>query len=211
MHQDNSEGTIKNFAIGIVIAAAGASKRLGHAKQLLPYRGRSLLRHVSEIAISSRCRPIFVVLPPDNQLFLKELTSLPTIVIENPFWEDGMSTSIRVGIQTALEYTYLDGVILMVCDQPLVSSHLIHQMCHSFYTSGKSIVACEYANTLGTPVLFSRDFFAKLIELKGDRGAKPILYEYAQEVLGIPFPGGVLDIDTERDYRLFCEKIPRFS
>ena len=44
------------------ILAAGASTRLGQPKQLLPFRGRSLLRHAAETALASVFRPVVVVL-----------------------------------------------------------------------------------------------------------------------------------------------------
>jgi molybdenum cofactor cytidylyltransferase len=53
---------------------------------------------------------------------------------------------------------------------------------------------------MGVPVLFDQAFFPALLSLKGEEGAKKLLYRYEQEVAAVPFPQGSVDIDTLADY-----------
>jgi molybdenum cofactor cytidylyltransferase len=68
--------------------------------------------------------------------------------------------------------------------------------------SGKGLIACTYAETLGTPVLFRRPYFNALLALSGDAGAKQLLKRHPDDVATVPFPKGGIDIDTEEDFRV---------
>jgi molybdenum cofactor cytidylyltransferase len=87
----------------------------------------------------------------------------------------------------------------MLCDQPFVDGHLLHQMIETQLSSGKSIVACAYKDTLGAPVLLDKKYIPHLLKLKGGEGAKKILFENPNEVAELPFPLGHIDIDTPDD------------
>src|SRR5882672_9176525 len=86
--------------IGVVILAAGASARMGTPKQLLVYQGQTLIRRSVETALSSLCRPVVVVIGAHAELVKHELEQLPALVADNGEWEKGMSSSIRIGIET---------------------------------------------------------------------------------------------------------------
>lgn len=153
--------------VGIVILAAGASTRMGKPKQLLPYRGRSLLSHTVEVAIASVCRPIVVVLGADAEQIRQEVNQFPVQVVENFWWTEGMSASIRCGIQTlAATSQTTEAVVIALCDQPFISAQVINHLVETHRLTGKPIVASEYAGTLGVPALFSRNFFSELMSLK---------------------------------------------
>ena len=187
--------------VAMIILAAGASVRMGTPKQLLPYRGRSLLRHITQEAIASVCEPIVVVLGAYAQQIRPELNQLPVQVIEHLDWNQGMSASIKSGIQWLNTATNnIEAVVLTVCDQPFVSTQIINQLVEAYYYIGKPIVASEYSETLGVPALFSHRFFSELRDLKETEGAKQIIKKYSQEVYRIGFPEGAIDIDTPNDY-----------
>lgn len=193
--------------IGIIILAAGASTRMGTPKQLLRYQGYSLLRHTVEVAVASVCRPIIVVLGAYAQQIQPEISQLRVQVVENLQWTEGMSASIRVGIQALSAAQEIEAVILALCDQPFVSTQIINQLVKAYYSTNKSIVACEYAKTLGVPALFSYPLFSELMVLKGGEGAKQVIKKYTQEVIGVSFPEGATDIDTPKDYEQFLNMV----
>src|SRR5256885_1592662 len=108
--------------VGIILLAAGGSTRMGRPKQLLPYRGQSLLRHAATVVAESRCRPAVVVLGAEYQNSLKELSGLPVHATENTLWSHGIGTSIRMGMDALLrEDAGLGAVILALCDQPFIT------------------------------------------------------------------------------------------
>ncbi|MBK1989948.1 nucleotidyltransferase family protein [Sphaerospermopsis aphanizomenoides BCCUSP55] len=192
--------------IGIIILAAGASTRMGTPKQLLPYQGKSLLSHTIESAIASVCNPVILVLGANAENIRSQI-STPTIkIVENPDWHLGMSASIRCGIVSLIDnYPTLDAAVITVCDQPFLAHEIINQLVTAYHTSKKTIIACEYADTLGVPVLFSQIFFSELAGLSEDVGAKKLIKTYSKDVFSIPFPSGAIDIDTPQDYQKLQE------
>ncbi len=188
-------------AIGIIVLAAGGSRRLGTPKQLLRFQGRSLLRHSVEAALASHAHPVVVVLGAYAEQVKPEIADLPVQVVENQRWAEGMSSSVRAGIQALTTASdALEAALLMVCDQPYVASRTIDGIIEAYRSTGRLIVASEYAGTLGVPALFTRDLFRDLMTLEGDHGARRIIRTYEGEVLRFPFPEGAIDVDTLDDH-----------
>lgn len=187
-------------AAGIVILAAGASTRMGRPKQLLPYGRDSFLSHTVAVALASGCCPIVVVLGAYAEQVHSEVSQLPVRVVKNVQWAQGMSTSIRTGIEALSTEPDLEAAVLMLCDQPFVSVQVINQLIRAYQVTGKSIVASEYAGTLGVPVLFKQTLFSELMALSSREGAKQIIRKYTHQAIGVPFSDGAIDIDTPKDY-----------
>jgi molybdenum cofactor cytidylyltransferase len=197
----SGEGSVPG--IGLVILAAGASMRMGAAKQLLPFRGRTLLRHTTEEALASACRPIVVVLGAHAERLQQEITELPVQVVVNARWSEGMGTSIRAGIEALTAGPGGDEVgaaVLAVCDQPFFSAGIIHELIAATPAFRHALVAASYEGTRGTPALFSRSLFPELLALDGHEGARRVIQAHPDETLAIPFPEGALDVDTPEDY-----------
>ncbi|HEY9608778.1 nucleotidyltransferase family protein [Allocoleopsis sp.] len=195
---------MNSSTVGLIVLAAGASTRMGTPKQLLTYRGCSLIRHITEVAISSVCQPIVVVLGANSERIQPEVSQLPVHIVENQQWEVGMSSSIRVGLQALLAMNpSLEAVAIALCDQPFVSSQTLDRIIEAYRVTGQPIIASEYAGTLGVPALFSHTLFSDLIALKSTEGAKKLIKKHIQQVLTVPFPEGEVDIDTPNDYEQF--------
>ncbi len=186
--------------IGAVILAAGASTRMGTPKQLLYFKGRSLLCHTVEVAIAQECEPIVVVLGAHAEQIRNEVSQLPVVVVENQDWYLGMGASIRVGVNAVNNLSEnLEAVILLLCDQPFCD-RIINQLVFAYHTTRNPIIASEYAQTLGVPALFSRELFSELMNLDVEKGAKQVIGKYSHLVFGVPFPAGAIDVDTPEDY-----------
>ena len=178
------------------ILAAGASTRLGQPKQLLPFRGRSLLRHAAETALASVCRPVVVVLGAGAEQLRGELAALPVTVTLNPAWAEGMASSIRAGLGTVTSEAHEpDSVVIMLCDQPLITAATLDQLVKVHRTENRGIVACEYEDTLGVPTLFIREYFPELAGLAGDQGACKIIVKHNNYLSRIPAPEAAFDVD----------------
>ena len=189
--------------IGLVILAAGASTRMGVAKQLLAFRGRSLLRHAAEEALTSGCHPIVVVLGAHAERLTDEISELPVRVVVNARWSQGMGTSIRAGIEALMADPGGDEVaaaVLAVCDQPFFSAAIVHGLVAAHQRSGSAIVAATYEGTRGVPALFSRSLFPELAALDGHEGARRVIQSHPDETVVVPFLEGAFDIDTSEDY-----------
>lgn len=177
---------------------------MGTPKQLLLHQQHSLLRHTAEVAVASVCRPIVVVLGAYAEQIKHEVSQLPVQVVENLQWSDGMSSSIRAGIQALnSQPNKVEAVVIALCDQPFISAQIINQLVEAYQTTDHLIIASEYAGTLGVPALFSHNLFSELTTLPEAEGAKQVIKRYRQEVFLVPFPKGAIDIDTPKDYEQF--------
>ena len=188
--------------IGIVILAAGASRRLGQPKQLIPYLDKFLIQHIIEVAIHSSCKSIIVVLGAYKDKIKPHLTHFDIHIAFNEKWSQGMSTSIQCGLNHIQKLeSNLDGFILMLCDQPFVSTNLINQLVEKYHKKNSLIVASQYNDIVGVPALFDKSLFPEILNLKGDIGAKKLIRLYDKDVVKIPFPKGEIDLDTPDDIK----------
>lgn len=191
----------RNYAI--IVLAAGASNRLGRPKQLLIYKGKSLLRHVLDIAKNVNAQPVIVVLGANSQLTSNEIPGDSNIYkIINDNWNKGISSSICCGLNALQQIApSSEGAIFTVCDQPFITASFLNKLITVQKETGKPIVASSYENTVGTPVLFHKTFFPELLALQGDAGAKTIIRQHTGSYVTVPFPKGEIDIDTGADYK----------
>jgi molybdenum cofactor cytidylyltransferase len=185
----------------IVILAAGSSERLGQPKQLLSFQGSSLIQHTVRAAIEALDMPHLVVTGGYEALVRNELTDTEVEIVYNADWQSGMASSVRTGLRSVMEDSGLQGVVLAVSDQPYVTAGLFSALFRVGQKSPKSIVACRYADgTTGTPVLFKKEMFDKLLLLSGIEGARKIIRNHPDQVETVDFPKGGIDIDTTEDY-----------
>ncbi len=191
----------------IIILAGGSSSRLGKPKQLLEVNGTTLIEYIvnQAKALTNACT---LVVTGAADLAIRSTLSLSDVrMYFNPDWELGMSESIKAGVREVLKLEpHINGCILMVCDQPYISTKLLEDMIALYESGSSEIVACTYGNTAGTPVLFGPAHFDELSNLRGHAGAKKIIAKYQTNTSYLPFPMGLIDIDTAEDYVTFISK-----
>ena len=164
-----------------LVLAAGQSKRLGRPKQLLDWHGEPLVRHAARVALGAGCDETIVVVQPGA---LREaLDGLAVTIIDNPDFEEGMSSSIRFAPDAR--------VLITLCDQPLVTSEHLRALL----AVDAPIVATGYAGIRGVPAVFAPRFVDELRALRGDRGAKAVIAVHAEDVAAITFEDAAVDID----------------
>ena len=119
--------------IVLVLLAAGASRRLGQAKQLLEYNGDTLLRRSAKICIESQVGPLIVVLGHQIQKMYGKIEDLNLSIIENPQWEYGLASSIKAGLfETVKLYPKVEGIIFILCDQLFLNVDVLRQVAQVF-------------------------------------------------------------------------------
>ena len=186
--------------IAAIVLAAGAASRMGRLKQLLPYRGRTLVRHAVEQAHQAGFAPIIVVVGAESDDVIAAVQGSPAVVAENSDWQLGMGSSISCGMgrlaQVAPEAT---AVAILLADQPLVSAKHLHGM-QAVLSKDYSAVGAEYNGTLGVPALFSREIFPQLTAMPSNAGAKQLLHSLGPQVNPYPLSEAGADVDTPDDY-----------
>ncbi|WP_373493137.1 NTP transferase domain-containing protein [Aquiflexum sp.] len=185
---------------GIIILAAGSSSRLGQPKQLLTYKGKTLVRRAVDMALESNSSANVLVLGASFELISKEVQHTKIDMVINHDWEKGMASGMKKGLEYLEKKHSPDQVILMLCDQPFVDSGLLNNLIKKQAETGKGIIACHYNDIFGVPALFSKKYFSELYSLKGAEGAKKVIYNHQDEMDIVDFPDAAIDIDTVEDY-----------
>lgn len=197
----------RNANVGAVILAAGSSSRMGRPKQTLQFQGTSFLRRAVLAALDATCHPVVVVTGANAELSRRELDELEVHEAFNPEWETGMGSSVRTGIECLLtKDAGVAGAVLLLCDQPHVTADVISGLLTAHQSTRKPLIASTYGDSFGVPALFSRTLFTELTQLAGSSGAKEIIKRHASEAHFVPFPNGVVDVDTPDDFSCLTAK-----
>jgi len=187
---------------GIIVLAAGSSSRFGRPKQILPFQNKTLIQNLTQECVKAGLFPIVIITGAHAAQVSEAVNNYEAEILYNKDWVEGMASGIVAGITKMLDQVVIpEDVIISVCDQPFLSAELFLQLKNKRSETGKGIVACTYADTMGTPVLFKNTFFKELLELKGEEGAKKLLKLHKADVATVSFPKGSIDIDTEEDYQ----------
>jgi len=183
----------------LILLAAGASTRMGVAKQLLAFRGKPLVRHAADVARAAGCDPVVVVLGARAPEIRRALEGAEVEIAVNERWEEGMGTSIQAGLRV-LEDRSISGAILALADQPMVDADFLAGLAATHDETQKLIVAARYSGTVGVPVFFARSAFPLLAALQPDQGCKGVIVGNAADAVLLDCPEAAMDIDTPEDY-----------
>jgi molybdenum cofactor cytidylyltransferase len=192
------EGTA--FPVAAIVLAAGASLRMGEPKQLLPLRGRPMVRRVVEAVCQAELAQVVVVVGAHASAVGRSLAGLEVDITLNEAWAEGMASSLRVGLQAVR--SELQAAIVILADQPSLSPDLLHLLVGRWRVTGAPIVAPFYRGRRGNPVLFDRVLFADLKQVTGDQGGRVIITKHQDrlERVDVEDPAVVADVDTRQDY-----------
>ena len=188
--------------IELLIMAAGASRRLGQPKQLVNYKGNSLIRRITKEAIKADIGNVTVVIGANNDAVKSEIQDLNAEIFLNNEWEEGLGASIRNGLSHVLKKNPVtQAILLMMVDQPFVESEHLQKLANAYDPTRPMIVASAYSSTFGVPVLFDKTYFKEILQLKGDEGGKKVFVKYIRQIVEIPFTEGSIDIDEKEDLK----------
>jgi molybdenum cofactor cytidylyltransferase len=191
--------------IGCALLAAGSSERLGRAKQFLDYAGQPLVRHIASVIIAARVDGVSVITGAHGKSVQRVLAGIPLEIVHNSAWEEGIAASIREAVRWASARGF-SALLLTTCDQPYLDSEHLNRLVDQF-TGPEDAVASRYAETLGIPALFGRQWYARLLDLHGDRGAGALLGDNPQTT-AIDWADGAIDIDYQSDlHHLRAERV----
>lgn len=195
---ENQQSAIENAKIAVIVLAAGGSARMqGHIKQLLPWRGKTLIEHAIEIAQHPRADETLVVLGAHADVVRPVVEKTGARVIVNAEWQTGQASSIRAGLRALAPN--IAAAIFVNADQPFLTSAVIDALMARYRETGASIIASVFAGRHGNPALFARAHFDELCALRGEQGGRALFAKYV--VLTVEFDAQMgIDIDTWDDY-----------
>lgn len=189
--------------IATLILAAGGSTRLGGTpKQLLRQEGTTLVRRITEVALSLQAGPVIVVLGANQDQIGAELDGLPVHIVANDHWQSGMASSLQVGLQ-AFRDEPVEAFLVLLTDQPFITVDLLRQLIQARQQTDRGIVACHYGEpgNLGVPALFSIQYKDEFMRLTGDVGARKLIQQHLNDCAEIPFSLANIDLDTWEDVK----------
>jgi len=186
--------------IAVVVLAAGGSSRLGRPKQLVEFKGNTLLEHTMAKVDMLGFQTKILVLGANQDKIQQRISSDGFKVVVNPNWEQGMASSIKIGLEAALaEENGLEHVLFLVSDQPFLERANLIQLVHTQLTKNPKATYSKYGDNIGVPAIFGKAAFPLLMQLEGDEGAKKLTLLEDFNFCTETFKNGGFDVDTEED------------
>lgn len=186
--------------LAALVLAAGGSRRLGRPKQLEPWGDSTLLGLVVERVRALPVDEVWVVLGADLDAVLAGVDLAGCGIIENPEWEEGLASSLRVGLDALTRLSRADAALVALGDQPGISHEVVERLIEARRRSRRPAAVPKYRYAWGNPVLVDRSLWARLMSLEGDEGARRLLQahpEWVEEVWVDHLPPR--DVDTQAD------------
>lgn len=191
-HEDETVG-------GVVLAAGESTRFEGGNKLLASVDGTPLVRHVATTACDAGLDDVVAILGYEADAVGKAMEDLPLSTRYNDDYEDGQSTSVRVGISYARDADW-DAAVFLLGDMPFVQPETVTAIVTDYREHEGSIVAPRYEGKRGNPALFAEQHFDTLADVIGDRGGRELIMEHdGTRFLETDDPGVLQDVDTEAD------------
>ncbi|HTQ34124.1 MAG TPA: molybdopterin-binding/glycosyltransferase family 2 protein [Stellaceae bacterium] len=182
--------------IAALLLAAGKSSRMGSNKMLEEIDGRPMVARTAQRLLASRARPIIAVLGNMADVIDEALGKLPVERVRNPDFAAGLSTSLKRGLVALPDD--IDGVIVCLGDMPLIAGRDLDRLIGAFNPlEGRAIVVPTHNGKRGNPILWARQFFAEMMALQGDQGARKLIDEHADLVAEVEMTNDAIFIDID--------------
>jgi molybdenum cofactor cytidylyltransferase len=182
-----------------VVLAAGASRRMGRTKQLLPLGASTLLGTVLATALGSRLDEVVLVLGADADLIAAAVDTAAVRIVVAADHAEGMGASLRTGV--AALGAEIERVAVLLGDQPKVTPELVDGVLDRHLESGLPAAAVSAGGVLQPPVVVDRRLWPRLLAARGDSGLRGVLRADPGMVATLSVEGVTVDVDTPDDYR----------
>lgn len=190
----------KTPLVSAILLAAGKSERMGQNKLLLPFGGRTVIQRTLDSLLASRAAEVIVVLGNKSREINASIGSRRALVVLNPNFARGMSTSLIAGLGMVSSRARF--IIVALGDQPLVTPRVYNQLIEAALNSEKGIIVPTCKGERGNPIVISTRYRAGLLKQKGDIGGRELLKSHPEDVLEVPVDceGVVVNINTKEEY-----------
>jgi molybdenum cofactor cytidylyltransferase len=182
--------------VAAIVLAAGQSSRMGANKLLADVKGQPMIRR-TVAAMRQAADHTVVVTGRDAREVAAALDGLPVSSVHNPHFAEGLSTSLKAGLESLPPDT--DAAVIALGDMPLVTPDAVRRLIAAYSPAEhRSICVPVFGGERGNPVLWGRQHFGALQALTGDRGARALFDQYAEEVVEVAMADDAVlrDADT---------------
>ena len=189
--------------LSIIVLAAGKSTRMhGNNKLLAEIEGTPMIRRVVQAALNSKADEVIVVLGWEEEKIRAALTELPCRIVVNRTYEEGQSSSVKVGLAEISPSTR--AVLILPGDVAMVDAHLINMVIEKYDLGGYMIVVAAHEGRSGHPILFDKQLFPEIGRINEETfGLKAIVKKHEGEVCLVETgsPNVLKDVDTPEDLK----------
>lgn len=195
----------------VVLLAAGKSLRFNGIKQLALLQGRTLLEHVvsqyfENNALLSPINRLNVVIGANAEQITAQINP-PLNWFFAANWQQGMGSSLADFVNQLEQHTA--HLFIGLADQVALQTADIKTLLKVHQRFPDAIITAQYDDIMGAPTIFPRQFFAQLAYLRGDKGAKQILYDNEPQVIKVAMSNAKFDIDTQQDWHWAQQNLTR--
>ncbi len=198
--------------VSAVLLAAGESRRMGESnKLLLPFRGQSFIAHITAQLLASEIEELLVVTGHEPEAIQQALAGQSVRLVHNPDYVQGMTTSIRTGVQAADPKA--DGLMICLSDLPFIEASDYTELIRRFQQMDRQeapvIVRPVYEQQPGNPVLFSSFFREEILAHEKMEGCRGLIKQHRDRVRLVPMPNDhtLRDIDTPDEYERYRSQL----
>jgi molybdenum cofactor cytidylyltransferase len=190
--------------ISAIITASGKAERFGSDKLMYKVNSKPVIHYVMDNVIKANFYERLIVLRNHSLKKYAEASGFHTVWNDN--YEYGMSESIILGLKNISGNS--DAAMIIPGDIPLMTADCLNHLIDHFNNSGKGIAGFLINGMPASPVIFARKYFNELLQLKGDRGGKPVIMKHMDDFTGMEAQSNsLMDIDTVRDADVFKDII----
>jgi len=184
-----------------MILGAGESKRMGKSKLLLPFGNKAIIETVIANVSSSKADETLVVLGSGWEKIEKKIKKLPVKITVNPDFKKGMLSSVLCGLKALPEDA--QAFLVLLGDQPAVSTEVINEIIDAFKRTKKGIVLPIHKNDRGHPVLIDMKYRDEVKRLSPEVGLRGLVYNHPEDILEVKVKTSSIlqDIDNPEDYK----------
>jgi molybdenum cofactor cytidylyltransferase len=184
-------------SVAAILLAAGKSQRMGRCKQVLPLGDTTVIGRCLETLMVGGISKIVVVVSPEGHEVTETVRKYPVRIAVNNDPNGDMAASVRSGRDALPAET--TGVIVALCDYPLVAPSTVEQLVGQHYKSPALIIIPTHAGRRGHPVLFPRTVLA---DLTADLMLRDLIRRNSSGIYHVDVgdEGVLLDMDTPEDY-----------
>ena len=183
---------------GLVLAGGRSSRMAPRNKLLETVGGEPMVRHVAAVAIASGTQPVIVVTGHEAAAVTAALRGLAVTIVANPDYADGLSTSLRAGLRALPQG--IDGALILLGDMPEVETSVLTALVAAFTGESAICVPVRHGRR-GNPVLWGSAYFAEMMQLTGDSGAKPLMARHETHLIEVEVATDSIfeDVDAPED------------
>jgi molybdenum cofactor cytidylyltransferase len=183
---------------GLVLAAGRSSRMAPRNKLLEPIGGEKMVRRVAAVAIAGGAEPVVVVTGHEAASVAAALRGLAVTIVANPDYADGLSTSLRAGLRALPPG--IDGALILLGDMPRIEASMLSALVAAF-TGANAICVPVRHGRRGNPVLWGSAYFAEIMRLTGDTGAKPLMAQHEAQLIEVEVATDSIfeDVDAPED------------